>query len=118
MRKHVAGLAFVMAFGFPAFAAAAHQTSAKLELFEPTSLNGTELAAGTYRLSWTGSGTDVAVTVTKEGKVVAETRGKLVEMGHKAQDDAVVTKKDTAGHAKLEEVRFGGKKSELVFSAS
>jgi hypothetical protein len=60
----------------------------------------------------------VAVTIKKSGKVVAETRGQLVDTGHKADVDAVVVRTNGGGAKTLTKVQFGGRKSALVFSGS
>jgi hypothetical protein len=118
-RTHVAGLVPVVALCLATGAVgASSRQSAKVELPEATSLNGTQLSAGTYTLSWTGEGPEVAVTIKKGGKVVAETRGKFVDIGRKAEDDAVVVKRDAGGGTILTKVQFGGRKSVLVFAGS
>jgi hypothetical protein len=89
-----------------------------VELPEATSLNGTQLSAGTYTLSWTGEGPEVAVTIKKSGKVVAEARGKLVDLGRKAEGDAVTVRTDGGGGRTLTKVQSEGRKSALVFSGS
>jgi hypothetical protein len=70
--------------------ASSPRQSASVEPPEATALNGTPLSAGTYTFSWTGEGSEVAVTLKKCGEVVAETRGKPVDIGRKAGEDAVV----------------------------
>src|SRR5215831_8159704 len=97
MKKRIAGLASVLTFGLVAAAGAASKTSGTMSLSDPTSLAGKKLAAGSYDLSWTGTGTNVAVTIKQEGKVVAETHAKLVEMKQPSRYDAVVTKKNASG---------------------
>jgi hypothetical protein len=111
------GLLALLASGLAAVAFAGTQ-SATLELPEATSLNGKELAPGRYKISWTGSGPEVAVTLAKSGKIVAEARGKLVAIGRKAEDDGVVLQKNPGGGTCLTKVLFSGKKDVLVFSGS
>jgi hypothetical protein len=118
-KTHVAGLVPALALCLAAGAVgASSRQSFTVELPEATSLNGTQLSAGTYTLSWTGEGPEVAVTIKKNGKVVAETRGKLVDIGQKARQDGVVVRTDGGGGRTLTKVQFGGRKSALVFSGS
>lgn len=97
-------------------ALAASRQSMSFELKEKTSLGGTEISPGRYKLTWTGD-TDVQVEVVKGGKVVAAGKGRLVERERKSTDDAVVSRRHGSGMV-LSEVHFGGKKSVLVLSES
>ncbi len=118
-KAHVAGLVPVVTLCLAVLAvASSSQQSATVELPEATALNGTQLSAGTYTFSWTGEGPEVAVTIKKGGKVVAETRGKLMDLGRKAGADAVVVRTEGGGSKTLTKVHFGGRKSALVFSGS
>jgi len=42
-------------------------------------VGSSKLPAGTYKLAWTGSGSDVQVTLTREGKTVITFAAKVVE---------------------------------------
>jgi hypothetical protein len=42
-------------------------------------VGSSRLPAGTYKLAWTGSGSDVQVTLTQEGKTVITFAAKVVE---------------------------------------
>jgi hypothetical protein len=118
-RTHVAGLVLAVALCLAASAVgASSRQSLTVELPEAASLNGTQLSAGTYTFSWTGEGPEVAVTIKKSGKVVAETRSQLLDSGRKAERDAVVVRTDGGGGRTLTRVQFGGRKSALVFSRS
>lgn len=97
--------------------AAAGSKSVSVELREEISFNGTTLKAGKYKVSWTGD-SELQVKVTSEGKVVAESRGRLEERKVRAEADAVVSRQDASGALVLSEIRLGGKKSVLVFPAS
>ena len=119
IKTHVAGLVPAVTLCLAALAvASSSRQSATVELPEAAALNGTPLSAGTYTFSWAGEGPEVAVTIKKSGKVVAETRGKLVDIGRKAEEDAVVVRTDGGGARTLTKVQFGGRKSALVFSGS
>jgi hypothetical protein len=99
-----------------AVAFAAARQSMSFELREKTSFGGASLDPGQYKIAWTGSDT-VAVEVIQGKKVVASGKGKIVERGEKAADDAVVSRRNGSGMI-LAEVRFSGKKSVLVLTES
>jgi hypothetical protein len=97
---------------------AATKKSVNVNLLSDMSLNGKELSAGHYKITWDEGSPETAVTVAKDGKVVAEGKGKLVERDTPALDDAVVSHKSANGSPTLSEIRFRGKKAVLVLSES
>jgi hypothetical protein len=80
----VMGLAVLLASS--AFAA----TKANLALQNPTTINGTKLKAGEYRLEWDGSGPNVEVSITQGKKVVAKVPAKVVDLSTPAVNSAAV----------------------------
>jgi len=108
----VMGLALLLASS--AFAA----TKANLTLNNPTTVNGTKLKAGDYKLEWDGSGPNVEVSVLQGKKVIAKIPGKLVDLAAPAQSDATVVNKNDDGTTSLAGVRFEGKKVALDLGAS
>ena len=101
------GLALLLASS--AFAA----TKANLTLSHPTTVNGTQLKAGDYKLEWEGSGPEVQVSIVQGKNVVAKVPAKLVENDKNAQNDTAVVKKNDDGTSSLSEARFAGKKFSL-----
>ncbi len=100
----VMGLALLLACS--AFAA----TKANLVLNNPTTVNGTKLKAGEYKLEWDGSGPNVEVSVIQGKKVLAKVPAKLVDLSAPAQNDAAVVKSNGDGTTNLAGARFHGKK--------
>ncbi len=100
----VMGLALLLASS--AFAA----TKANLVLNNPTTVNGTKLKAGEYKLEWDGSGPNVEVSVIQGKKVLAKVPAKLVDLSAPAQNDAAVVKSNGDGTTNLAGARFQGKK--------
>ena len=88
-----------------------------VELRSPATLNGKELPAGTYKISWTGEGSNVKVTFANGKKFTMETPGKFVERETQAVDDGVVSRKNGSGSLEISEVRFGGEKRVLVLGS-
>lgn len=97
----------IIALSLSAFA-----VDAKMSLVSPGKVNGTELKAGDYKLSWTGTG-NVQVNITGNGvKVTAP--ASVVEGTSKALHDAVVKSADGS----VQEVQFGGKTLKLKFGSA
>jgi hypothetical protein len=103
----VMGVALLLASG--AFAA----TKANLTLSHSTTVNGTKLKAGDYKLEWDGSGPEVQVSIVQGKNVVAKVPAKVVEMDKNAQNDSTVLKNNDDGTTSLTEARFAGKKFSL-----
>jgi len=101
------GLALTLASS--AFAA----SKANLSLNNPTSINGTKLKAGDYKLEWDGSGPNVEVSITQGKKVIAKVPAKVVDLNQAAANDAALLKQNTDGSTTLSGARFQGKKFAL-----
>jgi hypothetical protein len=108
----VMGLAVLLASS--AFAA----TKANLTLNNPTTINGTQLKAGEYKLEWDGTGPNVEVSVLQGKKVVAKVPAKVVDLPAASQNDAAVVNKNDDGSTSLAGARFQGKKYALDLSQS
>lgn len=108
-RKLSAVALFLMLALAAAFAAATG--SARVTLNNAAQLNGTKLAAGTYKVTWTAEG-EKAQVVFKNGNTEVKANAKIVELKVAPANGAVV--KNTAGE--LKEVWFGGKTTTLVFT--
>jgi len=108
----VMGLALLLASS--AFAA----TKANLTLNHPTTVNGTQLKPGEYKLEWDGSGPSVEVSIMQGKNVVAKVPAKVVDLSNNAQNDAAVVKNNDDGTTTLTEARFAGKKFALQLGES
>jgi hypothetical protein len=103
----VVGLALMLASS--AFAA----SKANLTLNNPTSINGTKLKAGDYRLEWDGSGPNVEVSIMQGKKVVTKVTAKIVDLDRAPSNDAALLKQNGDGTTTLAGARFQGKKFAL-----
>ena len=103
----VMGLVLLLAGS--AFAA----SKASLTLNHETTVNGTKLKAGDYKLQWDGSGPDVEVSIVQGKNVLAKVPAKLVDLNSNAANDAAVIKNNSDGTSTLAGVRFAGKKYAL-----
>ena len=108
----VMGLALLLACS--AFAA----TKANLSLQTPTTVNGTKLKAGDYKLEWDGSGPDVEVSILQGKTVLAKVPAKVVDLNLPAQNSAAVVKHNDDGTSTLAGARFEGKKFALELGDS
>lgn len=101
------GLALTLASS--AFAA----SKANLTLNNPTSINGTKLKAGDYKLEWDGSGPNVEVSILQGKKVVTKVPAKIVNLDKAPGNDAALLKQNGDGSTTLSGARFQGKKFAL-----
>ena len=103
----VVGLALTLASS--AFAA----SKANLTLNNPTSINGTKLKAGDYKLEWDGSGPNVEVSIMQGKKVITKVTAKVVDLNQSSANDAALLKQNSDGTTTLAGARFQGKKFAL-----
>jgi hypothetical protein len=102
----------VILAGFLAFSlvAVAAENSTNILVGSATQVNGKALAAGSYKVSWTGSDSNVQVTFKQDKKVIAEVPAKLVDGASVSVRNSVLT-----NGGSLKELRLAGKKSVLKF---
>ena len=103
----VLGLALTLAS--TAFAA----SKANLTLNSPTSVNGTNLKPGDYRLEWDGNGPNVEVSIMQGKKVLTKVPAKVVDLDKASSNDSAILKQNGDGSTTLAGVRFQGKKYAL-----
>lgn len=108
----VLGLALTLAS--TAFAA----SKANLTLNNPTSINGTKLKPGDYKLEWDGSGPNVEVSILQGKKVVTKVPAKIVDLDKAPSNDAALLKQNNDGSTTLSGARFQGKKYALELGES
>ena len=108
----VMGLALLLASS--AFAA----TKGQLSLQSSTTVNGTKLTPGEYKLQWDGTGPNVEVSIMRGKNVLAKVPAKLVDLPTPSQNNAAVVKNNDDGTSTLSAVRFEGKRFALDLSGS
>ena len=108
----VMGLALLLASS--AFAT----TKGKLTLQAPTTVNGTKLRAGDYKLEWDGSGPSVEVSIVSGKTVVAKVPGKIVDLQSPALSNTAVVKMNDDGTRTLSGAQFENKKFALQLGDS
>jgi hypothetical protein len=108
----IMGLALLLASS--AFAA----TKAQLSLRSPTTVNGTKLKPGDYKLEWDGSGPNVEVSILQGKTVVAKVPAKVVDLKAAAPYNAALVTTNNDGTRSLSGARFEGKKFALELGDS
>ena len=109
-------LIFMVSFiaGFPAYA----DNSRPFFLRTAATVNGAEVPAGLYQLSWEAQGSIVRVTLSKDGRFIAIAQGAWVKQGVKYTNDAALLRVNPDGSRSLVEIRLAGAKRTIVFSDS
>ena len=82
------------------------------------SLNGTAVAAGSYKVTWSAESGDPTVNFVKGKESVASAQAKWVDRSTKYDSDQVVYSNDGGSAPKIVEIRFAGKSQVLVFEDS
>jgi hypothetical protein len=108
----VMGLALLLASS--AFAV----TKASLNLQNPTTISGTKLKAGDYKLEWDGSGPNVEVSIMQGRNVLAKVQAKVVDLNSPSANNAAVVIRNNDGTSTLSGARFAGKKFALELGDS
>lgn len=108
----ILGLAVLLASS--AFAA----TKGDLHLMNTTTVNGTTLKPGDYKLVWDGTGPNVEVSVMQGKTVLAKVPAKLVDLQSPAVNTAAVVNNGNDGSKSLTGARFEGKKFALEIGES
>jgi hypothetical protein len=88
----------------------AFAANGNINLLTPAKLNGTQLGAGDYKLSWEGPGNNVQVSVV--GKGVKLTVPATIIANQSNLQDSVVKN----GDGTIQEIHFSGKKTIVKFN--
>ena len=90
-----------------------------LQIVNPVQVNGKQLPAGDYTVTWEGEGPDVDLHISKGKREVASAPAKIVTLDQKAAQDAAEIS-SAGGTRELTAMRFAGKSYQLdvVSSAS
>jgi hypothetical protein len=102
------GLALLLATS--AFAA----NKGSLKVNDPVTINGKQLAAGEYKVTWDGNGPSVELHIMQGKNVVATVPAKMVDLPRAASDDGAVVNTNGDGSRTLSQIRFSGKKYALA----
>ena len=81
-----------------------------LQVSDPVTVNGKQLAAGDYTVKWEGAGPNVELNILQGKNVVATVPARMVDLERSPDRDSAVTVVNSDGRKSLNEIRFGGKK--------
>jgi len=85
-----------------------------LQVSDPVTVSGKQLAAGDYTVKWEGNGPSVELNILQGKKVVATTPARLIDLSRSADGNSAVVRKNDDGSRTLAEIRFAGKKYALA----
>jgi hypothetical protein len=105
------GLALLLATS----AFAANQGS--LQVSDPVTVSGKQLAAGEYTVKWEGTGPNVELNILRGRNVVATVPARMIDLDRKPKRDSAVITVNGDGRKSLNEIRFSGKKYALAINA-
>jgi hypothetical protein len=77
-------------------------------------MNGAEVPAGIYELSWESQNSKVRVTLWKDGRFFATALGNWVKSGVNYTGDAALLRVNSDGSRSLVEIRLAGVKKTIV----
>jgi hypothetical protein len=91
-------------------AGAAHKGS--LHISDPVQINGKQLPAGDYTVTWEGDGPSVNLHISRDRKELASAAARVVPLNEKVNDDMALVS-NNQGQRELTAMRFSGKQFEL-----
>jgi len=118
VQKQVGILSAVLALWLFASLPALAKDSRNLTLAQAATLDGTQLAAGNYEVSWVSRSPEATVTFKQHKKVAATAEGKWVERQNTYTSDSVVYVNNPDGSRTIVEIRFAGMSQVLTFGGS
>jgi hypothetical protein len=86
------------------------------QLRDSVLLNGAEVPAGTYELTWETHGSNARVTLRKNGQFVATAPAVWAKNGVKYSEDEALLRVNSDGSKSLIEIRIAGTPRAIVFS--
>lgn len=86
---------------------------AAIKIYETVTVNGKTIPAGKYDAQWTGSGSDVQLSLSQGKEVVATLPARIANARSAYPTTGYSTKQEADGSKSLTNVFFGGKKYSL-----
>jgi hypothetical protein len=94
-------------------AVAGNTNKGTLKVDETLTVGGKQLPAGRYEVEWTGSGSNVEVSISHGRETVAKVPAQILPLRKAGAANGYSTNTDQAGNKALTEIFFGGKKYQL-----
>jgi hypothetical protein len=115
--KFAAGL-LTLSLLFAGSAVAGNTNRGTLQFDETVTVGGKQIPAGKYELEWTGTGSDVELSISKGKETVAKVPAQLLPLQKAETGNGYSTNADQSGNKVLTDIYFGGKKYELSISGA
>jgi hypothetical protein len=80
-----------------------------VELMHPTQVAGKQLAAGSYKIQWDGSGDQVQLSIRQGSKEVASTSARVVQIQSPSPNNNALITVNPDGTRSLSQIRLRGK---------
>ena len=109
-KRVVQTIVILLFVSFPACAS----NSRPFFLRTAVTMNGAEIPAGIYDLSWESHNSRVRVTLWKDGRFFATAQGTWAKNGVKYTNDAALLRVNSDGSRSLVEIRLAGVKKTIV----
>ncbi len=113
-RMAVIAASLALAMASTAFAAT---NSGKILLSQGATVNGTTLKAGSYNAKWEGEANNVTLRILDGNKVVATVPAHMVDLGSKADNNAVLLTGATSVRS-IAQIQFAGNAHALDLTGS
>ena len=110
--KFTAGL-LTFSLLLAASAIAGNPNKGTLQVAETVTVGGKQLPAGKYQVEWSGSGSNVEVSISDGRETVAKVPAQILPLKKAEPASGYTTSTDQAGNKALTEIFFGGKKYQL-----
>jgi hypothetical protein len=81
----------------------------------PVQVSGVHLSAGSYQVTWEGSGPSAQVDILRNGNIIVSVRARAVLLNRKSPADAPGTRTNSDGSVFLQSLRFAGQTFALYF---
>lgn len=86
-----------------------------IELDQPATIAGHQLAPGEYKFTWDGTGSNIELMILSYGKLVATVPAHLIELSRPEPTNGYESQRNADGSLSLTKIEFGGKKYALAF---
>jgi len=114
-RSVVRTILIVLIVSFPA---RANNSRRPFYLQTTVTMNGAEVPAGNYELSWDSQNSKVRVTLWKDGQFFATAQGNWVKNVVAYKNDAALLRVNSDGSRSLTEIRLAGVKKTIVLDST
>lgn len=78
-------------------------------------VGGKHLPAGSYQVTWEGSGPSAQADILQGGNLIASSRARVVRLNRNSASDTLETRANSDGSLSLQSLRFAGQSFALYF---